>query len=178
MNKRYIDNLIVVEGKNDASLISSLFEVEIIPLNGYECNKEDLDYINEASKLLPVIILTDSDSAGKSIRNKLHSLINNYIDVEVDISKCNKRNKHGVAECNLQEINRVLQDFSSNNTIISQRITNEDVCKNDIDPAERTYLSKRFKLGRCNNKTFIKRLNRLGVTIEVIKKELKSYGNQ
>ena len=44
-----------------------------------------------------VIALLDPDEAGKTIRNKLNNLIRDVINVEIDINKCNRGRKNGVA---------------------------------------------------------------------------------
>ena len=63
--KKYIPGIIVVEGKADENIIKSLFDVEILKTNGFDIKKEDIEFLNKVHR---VIVLTDSDKAGKTIR--------------------------------------------------------------------------------------------------------------
>ena len=108
--KYYFDGIIVVEGRNDESYLSSFIESIYVVTNGYEIPKQEIAFINNKRNNKPVIILTDSDEAGKLIREKLNSLFNKGINIEVDIVKCNKNGKHGVAECDKDEVINVLKE--------------------------------------------------------------------
>ena len=84
--KMYLDGVLVVEGKEDASYLSNYISSEIVVVNGYELDEATIDYL----KGKKVIALLDPDEAGKTIRNKLNSLIRDVINVEIDINKCNR----------------------------------------------------------------------------------------
>lgn len=176
--KPKLDCVLVVEGTQDAALISSLYDVCIVTTNGYECPKAEIDFLNRASRLYPIVILTDSDEAGESIRDKLTS-INNSQHVRVDPSKCDRRNKHGVAECDIYEIKRVLSRFSHQKTQnLSQNIELNDLANIGLDKAKREYVATKLSLGKCNSKTFIKRVNLVGITLDNIKDVLSEYDNR
>ena len=68
----HLNRILVVEGKEDASYLSNYIDSEIVFVNGYELSKANISYL----KNRPVILLLDPDDAGKSIRNKLNSLLN------------------------------------------------------------------------------------------------------
>ena len=102
--KYFFDGIIVLEGRNDESYLSSFIDSIYVVTNGYEIPIDEIGFINNKRNNKPVIILTDSDEAGKSIREKLDSKIYKAINIEVDILKCNKNGKHGVAECDKEEI--------------------------------------------------------------------------
>lgn len=172
--KYYIDNIIVVEGHNDVSHLSSFIDALFVITNGYEIPKEEINFLNNKRNTKPVIVLTDSDEAGKSIRERLINALKRSINVEVDVVKCNRHNKHGIAECEKEEILRVLKEHVSDKSKAHTHIQASDLTSLGIDKEEREQLCKELDLGICNNKTFIKRLNYLGYTIE----ELKQYGNK
>ncbi len=171
--KYYINNIIVVEGRNDESYLSSFIDAVFVVTNGYEIPNEEVAFLNNKRNVNPVIVLTDSDEAGKNIRNRLHSLITNKIDVEVDIVKCNKNNKHGVAECEQNELINVLKrHFTRKEETNSLQLN--DLNELGIDKEKRIELCNELNLGICNSKTFLKRLNYLKIT----KEELEKYGNK
>ena len=105
--KLFLDRILVVEGKEDASYLSNYIESEIVQINGYEMSEKIISYL----KNKPVIIFTDPDSAGLKIRNKLNSLLNDVVNIEINIKKCTRGDKDGVAECEIDEILSKLSEF-------------------------------------------------------------------
>jgi ribonuclease M5 len=69
---------VIVEGKYDKIKLAGLIDAVIITTDGFGVfrNREKLDLIRLFAKRHGVIILTDSDSAGFLIRNRLKSRIN------------------------------------------------------------------------------------------------------
>ena len=102
-----LDGILVVEVKEDASYLSSFISSEIVILNGFELAEETINYL----KGKRIIALIDPDDAGKEIRKKLNSIIDNVINVEVDINKCSRGKKNGVAECEIDHIINALSPY-------------------------------------------------------------------
>lgn len=73
----YIEQPVIVEGKYDKIKLSSIFDALIISTDGFSVfhDKEKVEMIKFFAKEKGVIILTDSDSAGFTIRNYLKSVI-------------------------------------------------------------------------------------------------------
>ena len=76
MNKINIDGVLVVEGKDDVSYLSSFINALFFTTNGYDLNEEKIDFLSRAAKVNKVIIYTDPDEAGETIRNRLKNQIN------------------------------------------------------------------------------------------------------
>ncbi len=164
-----------MEGSGDASYLSSFIDCDFVITNGYDVKKEDLDYLKEASKIVPIYIMSDPDEAGENIRKKIHEIVGG-IDIVVDYSKCNKNGKHGVAECTKEEIISKLNSFfvktKNNKKLISKnffKLNNYD--SDDIY----LFTRKKFSLGCCNKKQMIKRLNTLKIKEQILKKEIEEY---
>ena len=171
--KMYLDGVLVVEGKEDASYLSNYISSEIVVVNGYELDEATINYLRGKK----VIALLDPDEAGKTIRNKLNSLIRDVINVEIDINKCNRGRKNGVAECQIEEIIGKLQAFSINSPEIGQNIAISDLYNLGITENNklRTYVSEKLHLGKCNNKQLLKRLNLNQVKLDLLKKIVEEY---
>ncbi len=96
--KLKVDMPIVVEGKYDQIKLDSVLEARIIPTRGFGVFKsqEMREFLIKLSQKTKIIVLTDSDGAGRVIRNHLKSflpadaMINLYIP---DIEGKEKRKK-------------------------------------------------------------------------------------
>ena len=161
--KKNLDVVLVVEGKSDAALISSLYDCEIVTTNGYDIDGGLINYLNAVSKYKKVVVLVDPDEAGKTIRERLSKYLNNCEHVVLDISKCSKNNKHGVAECDVNYLSNLLDKFVANNKDIDT-ITQVELYDliNNMGIKKET-IQILFNTGLCNQKTLLKRLNSLRV---------------
>lgn len=179
--KHILNGIIVVEGTGDSSYLSSFIDCDFVTTNGYDLPKEELEYLQEASKKVQIYVMTDPDEAGENIRKRIHEVVDG-IDIVVDATKCNKNGKHGVAECNREEVIDKLEKFfvkTKNNTkyvsINFFKLNNLD--RDDIY----LFVRKKFKLGKCNKKQIIKRLNMLQINEAELTKTIKEQftdGNQ
>ena len=154
--KIYLDGILVVEGKEDASYLSNYIASEIVVTNGFEISKDTISYLKNKK----VIVLTDPDEAGAKIRNKLNQLLPNAINVEVDINKCVRDIKNGVAECDIDEVLTKLKPYS-----ISKKSSESDITMSDLyelglinNKDLRELVCLKLNLGKCNAKTMHKRL--------------------
>lgn len=77
MEKLKIPYTVIVEGKYDKIKLASILDAEIFTTGGFEIfkQKEKVALFRAIAKKRPVILLTDSDGAGKLIRSKLTSAI-------------------------------------------------------------------------------------------------------
>ena len=75
--KLYIPYPVIVEGKYDRLRLLSVIEGQIIATDGFGVfrNKEKQALLRALAKDRPIIVLTDSDGAGKLIRAHLHGIV-------------------------------------------------------------------------------------------------------
>ena len=68
---------VIVEGKDDKVVLENIIDATIIFVNGFGIyrNKTKLELIKKYAKNNGVIIFTDSDNAGRQIRNYLNDLL-------------------------------------------------------------------------------------------------------
>ena len=171
--KKCLSGILVVEGKEDASYLSNYIDSEIVTVQGYEIPATTIEYLKNKK----VIILTDPDEAGKKIRERLNESIRAAINVEIDIKKCTRGTKNGVAECEINEIMQKLEPYFV-----------EKVCKTPIfgisdlynlgiiDNKElRTHICEKLALGSCNNKQLLKRLNLCNIQLDELNKIVEEY---
>ena len=169
--KIFLDGILVVEGKEDASYLSNYISSEIVTTNGFEIPKEKISYLKDKK----VIVLTDPDEAGLRIRQKLNELLPNSINVEVDIKKCIRNTKNGVAECDIDEVLTKLKPYIVNQIDTESDITISDLydlgLMNNKDLREQVCL--KLKLGKCNVKAMYKRLLNNNIKLEQLYEIMK-----
>ena len=177
--KKIIDGIIVVEGINDVSYLSSLIDATFVSLNGLEIN--NLEFLKKAARNKHVYLLTDSDKEGERIRSKVKEAIPSVIDVIVDPKKCNRKGKHGVFECETAEIYRVFSkyftDFTKTNNIEEYLKVSQKIGLAAQSKQLRKYICSRVGIEECNNKTFIKRIALLNIKVEEIEEMIKEFEN-
>ena len=176
--KYYLNKILVVEGKEDVSYLSSFLDVEFVTTNGYDIPLEDIEYLNAASKYKDIIVLVDPDLAGREIETKLKKKLTNATYLNVEISKCTRGSKQGIAECEKEEILNILKPYIEIKKCEKSRVLQQNLLKVDLsDKTLREYLTKKFSLGNCNNKTMIKRLETLQINEEELMKAIEEYKN-
>ena len=169
--KIFLNRTLVVEGKEDASYLSNYISSEIVVVNGYELSEETISYLKNKE----VILLLDPDEAGKKIREKLNNEIVNAINIEIDINKCNRGTKKGVAECEIEEILSKLHKY-----VIEETNSDLDIQMSDLynlglmtNKELREKVCAKLNLGRCNAKTLYKRLNRNSISLKQLSEAVK-----
>ena len=83
MEKIKTDRVIVVEGKYDKIKLSSILDAHIITTDGFSLfnNKEKRMLLRKLAEKFGIVILTDSDSAGFVIRNKIKGYLSNNCEI-------------------------------------------------------------------------------------------------
>ena len=172
--KLYLNGVLVVEGKEDASYLSNYIESEIVVVNGFEMSEQTINYLKRKT----IIALLDPDDAGKQIRKILNDRLANVINVEIDIDKCIRGIKNGVAECSIDEVLTKLQPYSVKNPAKLQQIRESDLYNMglvDGNSELRNYVCEKLNLGKCNGKILLKRLNANNISIEELTEVVEEY---
>lgn len=173
--KKYLAYPLVVEGKEDASYLSSYIDSEIVVVNGFELLKQTIEYL----KTKTVIALLDPDEAGKQIRQKINKELPNVINIEIDINKCIRGKKKGVAECEITEILDKLKPYVIEKEVNWGTISNTDLYNLGLleNKELRKYVCEQLKLGKCNNKQLLNRLSINNIDLNIVKKIVEEYQN-
>ena len=166
--KIFLDGTLVVEGKEDASYLSNFISSEIVIVNGYELSKSTIAYLKNKK----VILLLDPDEAGLKIRERLNKELPNAINVEIDISKCIRGEKNGVAECQIEEIMQqlspyVIEKHNENSSDIKMSDLYELGLINNKDLRDK--ICQKLNLGNCNGKQLFKRLTINNISLDKLR---------
>ena len=154
--KLYLKGILVVEGKEDASYLSNYIASEIVVVNGYELDKDTISYLKDKQ----VLLLLDPDEAGKRIREKLNNQLPNAENIEIDINKCNRGSKTGVAECDITEVLNKLHKYEKEGNKADSDIEKSDLYNLGLlnNKELRNKVCEKLNFGHCNGKTLCKRL--------------------
>lgn len=173
--KLYLDRILVVEGKEDSSYLSNYVESEIVMVNGYELNQATINYLKDK----PVLLLLDPDEAGSKIRKILNGKLENCVNVEVDLAKCTRNIKNGIAECEINEILEKIRPFCCNKAEKSTDIKISDLYNLGLlnNKELREQVCERLNLGNCNGKTLFKRITNSNITSSDLKNIIKDISN-
>lgn len=133
-----INEAIIVEGKYDKIKLSSVVDAVIIVTNGFGIfrDKEKLGLIRYYARKTGIIILTDSDSAGRKIRGYIRSAVNDgrIINVYIpDVFGKEKRKEKPSAEGKLGvegiDAGILAAAFEKAGVVSSERTASHDITK-------------------------------------------------
>ena len=172
--KKIINGIIVVEGITDVAFLSEFIEAEFVTTNGSDVPKETIDYLKKAQEKRDIFVLTDPDSPGKKIRDTLDQNISNLKHCFVSKECSIKKNKVGVAESTKEEVLKALESYIQTERNHIGNVTNSDLVQlklvgDENSSSLREKVIYKFHLGHCNAKTFLKRINYSGLTLDDIK---------
>ena len=167
MNKINIDGIIVVEGKEDVSYLSSFINALFFTTNGLDISNDKLDFLSRAAKQNKIIVLTDNDKAGDIIRNKIKSQINGVFEAKIKGFARKNYKKHGVAESNKEEIVEILKPFVSDPPIKKTNYDLVTLISLSNDPnSKRNEICDKYRLIYGDNKSLENQLNMLKISKE------------
>lgn len=168
-----MDDIIVVEGTHDVIKIHEAYPLaNCVITNGSEISIETIKYIKELSKTHNIIVFTDPDYPGERIRSKIVEIVPNckHAFIRKKDAHSSNNKKLGVEHASKEVIIECLKDvYNVSNNI--ETITNIDLYELGLNGMPnsselRDKISDILNIGRPNNKTFLKRLNLIGMTKE------------
>ncbi|HVJ50730.1 ribonuclease M5 [Desulfitobacterium sp.] len=177
-----IEELIVVEGKNDAQAVRrALGAVDIIWTEGYGLTREKLQYIKEMAARRGVIVLTDPDSVGEQIRERIRHTVPEA--KHVYLSKKDARSQDdkdiGVENATPEDIRRAFKFIQVEHDEAGDPIfIMDDLVRTGLtglpDSAEkRRTVGRILGLGDTNAKQFLHRINRFRISREDFNRAIK-----
>ncbi len=167
------NEVIVVEGIHDQERISRLYsEATIITTNGSEISVDTINTLITLSKTHDIILLLDPDFPGERIRSTILSYIPNckqaFIPKHLAIS--NNKKKVGIehaSDSTIKEaLNNLLTPSNKESKITYSMLIANQLAGSNESKIIRDAISKHLNIGQPNAKTFLKRINLLGLSID------------
>ena len=170
--KLKINEIIVVEGRDDITAIKLVVDSQIIALNVFSAlSKITINKIVELSKNNDLILFTDPDFAGKKIRDTLKRYIPNIKHAFVSQKDATKNDNIGVENANDKAILEALKNVVTANQDGKNRFNISDLIDNRFVSGSnakerRIMLGDILKIGYYNAKQLLKALNSFNISRE------------
>lgn len=186
MKKIDIQEVIVVEGKDDTANLRRFYNVDTYETRGSAIDEDDLERIERLHNLRGVIIFTDPDYNGERIRKIImkaiptvrHAFLNR--DEAKPVSKTKGRSlgvEHASFEDLQKALSKVTQHFDDEDHF---DITQADLIRWGFITASdsrkrREYLGSQLRIGYSNGKQLLKRFRLFGVTKAEVEECMEGY---
>ncbi|WP_214834094.1 ribonuclease M5 [Exiguobacterium sp. s152] len=168
-----IQEVIVVEGRDDTTRLQEVYDVDTIETNGSAVSKQTIERIKRAQETRGVIILTDPDYPGDRIRAIVEEQVKGCKHAYLPRAEAkDKRGKIGVEYASPATIRRVLEALYEQRIetdmplVTRQMVLEADLIGGPDAARRRKRLGVLLRIGEPNAKQFVKRVEALRVTIE------------
>ena len=187
--KRKIPEVIVVEGKDDTANLKRYYEVDTYETRGSAINQDDLERIATLQELRGVIVFTDPDYNGERIRKIImqeipqakHAFLNR--GEAVPKSKTKGRSL-GVEHASFEDLEKALSGLVVSYyedeyyfDITKSALMRLGLLMGSDSRKRREYLGEALRIGYCNGKQLLKRLELFGICLAEVEDAMKSYEN-
>ena len=186
--KRKIPEVIVVEGKDDTANLRRFYEVDTYETRGSAIDQDDLERIATLQELRGVIVFTDPDYNGERIRKIImqevpqakHAFLNR--GEAVPKSKTKGRSL-GVEHASFEDLEKALAGLvGSYEDEHFFDITKSDLMRLGLlmgsdSRKRREYLGEALRIGYCNGKQLLKRLELFGVSLAEVEDAMAGYSD-
>ena len=187
--KRKIPEVIVVEGKDDTANLKRYYEVDTYETRGSAINQDDLERIATLQELRGVIVFTDPDYNGERIRKIImqeipqakHAFLNR--GEAVPKSKTKGRSL-GVEHASFEDLEKALSGLVVSYyedeyyfDITKSALMRLGLLMGSDSRKRREYLGEALRIGYCNGKQLLKRLELFGISLAEVEDAMKSYEN-
>ena len=163
MNKIDIEGVLIVEGKDDVSYLSSFVNALFFSTNGYDLSEEKIEFLKLAATKNKLIIYTDPDEAGEKIRNILKSQINPVFEAKSAKITRKTSGKCGVAELAKTEVIKSLAPFVGKANKIHNYNLAAFISLSENPQKQKEQLVKKYRLINGNIKSLENQLNILKI---------------
>lgn len=166
-----IQEIIVVEGRDDEAAVKRAVDAQTIATHGYGIRMETYAVLEKAYQTCGLIIFTDPDHAGEQIRKRLTERFPDSKQAYLPRELAKKDGDIGIENASPESIQIALQLARSNNIEKSSLFTRQDLMLYGLDGANgaaalRHEMGARLGIGYGNARTFLQRLNYFGITRE------------
>lgn len=175
--KKHIEQMIVVEGKNDTFRLRQYFDCDTIETDGGRLDVGTLELIREAAATRGVIVFTDPDGPGERLRRKIREAVPGVQEAFIPKEKARTSKKVGVEHAQEADLAASLAHVVRFRDLEPTLLWSDFV---DLGLVGDSHLRKRvcarLHMGPCNGKTCFRRLNQLQISRDQLERLVKENG--
>ena len=173
-----IEEIIVVEGRDDTAAIRQAVDAVTIETHGFGIREETWELISRAYESKGIIVFTDPDTAGELIRRRIMERFPQAKEAFLDQERATKAGDIGIENASPEAIREVLGKAASAAEGQAAGYTPDDLFRWGLDgmpgaAKRRRALGRELGIGQATAKTFLHRLNRFGISREEIEDALR-----
>lgn len=169
-----VEEIIVVEGKNDTNILKKFLQCDTIETNGSALADSVISQVKLAKERRGVIIFTDPDYPGEKIRRTIDEKVPGckHAFLPKDAAIDYRKNKVGVEHaCEEDIVKAIMQAKSSSASQMPEEISREDLFDAGLIAGQgsrekRQGLGIKLNIGYTNGKQLLKRLRQFRITRE------------
>lgn len=187
MTKKKIEEVIVVEGKDDTANLKRFYEVDTYETRGSAISDEDLERLERLHDLRGIIVFTDPDYNGERIRKMIMQAIPNakhaFLRRGEAVPKSKTKGRSlGVEHASFEDLNKALVPVINRfETDVASDIEQKDLVRLGLLLASdsrkrREFLGEELRIGYTNGKQLLKRLELFGIQLTEVEEVMKRYG--
>ncbi len=163
-----IKEIIVVEGRDDEAAVKRAVDAETIATHGFGIREETFARIEKAYKERGIIIFTDPDHAGETIRKRLSERFPEGKHAFLPREEATKDGDIGIENAGPESIREALSMARAAALDKRLEFTQEDMFEYGLAgisgaAEKRDKLGKLLGIGYGNSKVFLNRLNQYGI---------------
>ena len=181
MDKPVINEIIIVEGRDDTRRLKEALICETIETNGSAINERTMQEISVAMATRGAIILTDPDFPGHKIRNTIQERFPDIKEAFISREAAKSKRGIGIEHASIETIQSALK-----NVLVNHQVQDEEISVQDMQSwrlsgignskTRREYLTRQLNIGYANAKQLRNKLNRYRIgkdRVTAILSELK-----
>lgn len=181
-----IQEVIVVEGKDDTANLKRFYEVDTYETRGSAIDEDDLERIERLHDLRGVIAFTDPDYNGERIRKIIMQAIptvkHAFLQRDEAAPKSKTKGRSlGVEHASFEDLEKALSSVRGYYDDDNQfDITKSDLMRLGLlmggdSRKRREYLGEHLRIGYCNGKQSLKRLELFGISLAEVEEVMGEY---
>ena len=181
-----IQEVIVVEGKDDTANLKRFYEVDTYENRGSAIDEDDLERIERLHDLRGVIVFTDPDYNGERIRKIIMQAIptvkHAFLQRDEAAPKSKTKGRSlGVEHASFEDLEKALSSVRGYYDDDNQfDITKSDLMRLGLlmgceSRKRREYLGEHLRIGYCNGKQLLKRLELFGINLAEVEEVMGKY---
>ncbi|MBT0897268.1 ribonuclease M5 [Streptococcus infantarius subsp. infantarius] len=181
-----IQEVLVVEGKDDTANLRRFYDVDTYETRGSAINDDDLERIEKLNDLRGVIVFTDPDYNGERIRKIIMNAIPNVKHAFLNRDEAAPKSKSkgrslGVEHASFEDLQKalsvVLGNFDDDNQfdITKADLMHMGLLMGNDSRKRREYLGEELRIGYSNGKQLLKRLELFGITLAEVEEAMEKY---